>query len=217
MAKLAIAVQHHPKRAELLEPLLCAIGGNCLVARDPDPDGKPNAWRAYRHALELAPGWASHFLIIQDDARVCSSLALSASLVADARPEALVALFVGGRPQEAAQKLLRACRDDRSLCLIGARRWVPVVGLLWPRPIIESALAFVDAQRWPEAFNSDDEIVGHIARNLGLEVWATVPSLIEHEDLVPSVVGRRARGGHDRGRVAACFIGDGDPLAIAWA
>lgn len=219
MGKLAVAIQHHPARAELLPPLLRAMSpATCLIARDPDPDGRPNAWRTYRRALELAPRWASHLLVLQDDVTPSRWLAISAPRVAESRPDALVALFVGGRPQEAAGKLMRACAADRSLVEIGARRWVPVVALIWPTAAIPAALEFVDSKRWPERFCADDEIVGHIARELELEVWATVPSLVEHEDVTASLVGRRARGGQDRGRVAACFIRDeDDSRAIIWA
>src|SRR4051794_7844007 len=106
MGKLAVAIQHHPARAELLPPLLRALQpASCLIARDPDPSGRPNSWRTYRRALELAPSWASHLLILQDDVTPSRWLPISAPRVAAARPDALVALFVGGRPQEAAGKL----------------------------------------------------------------------------------------------------------------
>ncbi len=216
--KLATAIQHHPERATLLAPLLEALGGSVVIVSDPDPEAeRRSAWRTYRHALENAPSGASHLLILQDDVLPVPFALAGARLAAAIHPCGLLSLFVAGKPQEAAQRLLRACQRDEPLVEIGARRWVPAVALIWPVEVIPEALAFVDAKNWPERFNADDEIIGHIARHLKLEVWATVPSLIEHEDIVPSVAGgRRSRGGRDPGRTAACFIPDLDPREIDW-
>jgi hypothetical protein len=216
--KLAVAIQHHPARADLLAPLLTALDCSAVIVSDPDPEGERSAWRTYRAALEAAPASATHLLVVQDDASPCRHAVAAARQIIEIKPEALLTLFVGGRPQGAARKLLAACERDEPLANIGAHPWVPAVAVVWPTSAIEAALAFVDAQRWPVKFNADDEIIGRIAKKLGLEVWATVPSLVQHEDLVPSVTGgRRARGGHDPGRLAACFIPDLDALSIDWA
>jgi hypothetical protein len=46
---------------------------------------------------------------------------------------------------------------------------------------------------------------------------ATVPSLVDHPDTTPSLLGKRARGGVDRSRVASCWVGtECDPLTIDW-
>ena len=80
-------------------------------------------------------------------------------------------------------------------------------------------LAWVDAQGWPYAFNADDEIIGRLTRALGIPVYATVPSLVDHPDDVASIVGsREPMFGGNRDRVAHCYIGDhADPRGIRWS
>ena len=45
---------------------------------------------------------------------------------------------------------------------------------------------------------------------------ACVPSIVQHEDIAPSVAGQKARAGVDDTRVAAHWIGDRDPLELDW-
>lgn len=79
-------------------------------------------------------------------------------------------------------------------------------------------LEFADAQKRPAEIRSDDEFLGRFLRHAGEHMLATVPSLVEHEDMVASLIGLRPRGGEDPGRVAACWIGDCEGCAseIDW-
>jgi len=211
--RLAVAIQHHPERADLLPPLLDVLAP-AYVATDPDPDAKKRMpLRSYLAALRAIPDDASHLLIVQDDVRVCRNFRAAAELVVTSRPEALVAFFVPGQPPEMCHAI--ACAVDRRERIIPlpCRRWVPVVALAWPADLARSFLAYQEAQRWPPSFGADDEGVGRWSREQGLEILATAPSLVQHPDDTPSLVGRRVRGG----RCAAVYIGDeDDPLALAW-
>lgn len=94
---------------------------------------------------------------------------------------------------------------------------MPVVALAWPAALIRPALDYVDAQDWPPAFRSDDEIAGRCLRHLRAEAYATVPSLVQHEDVLPSLIGRKAAAGADPARVAYCFASaDCDVATIDW-
>src|SRR3990167_2873774 len=64
--RLSIAIQTHPDRDHLACALLEQIGEGELAC-DPEPDGRPNPWRTYRHALEATPADATHAAIVQDD------------------------------------------------------------------------------------------------------------------------------------------------------
>jgi hypothetical protein len=94
------------------------------------------------------------------------------------------------------------------------RQWVPTVGLVWPAETPRRALEWVDAQDWPRGFTADDEVAGRIADALGLSVLATVPSLVQHDDVVPSLTGARAQAGADPSRVAVYFLEE--PDGIDW-
>lgn len=222
---LSIAIQHHPKRPELLGPLMAAMtpGPPPNIVFDPDPNNPhPSPWRTYRRALEETPAWASHRLIVQDDALVCRSFPLAAQRAVAARPEAVVVFCVLGAPKSWAMRVITAANSDSpwaELHFGAVRTWLPVVATSWPANVIRPALDYVDSRSWPNPFRADDEIAGRIVTDLKLKVLATAPSLVDHPDVVPSSMGRRtAQGGLNPNRVAACFIDDSccDPLSIDW-
>lgn len=216
---ISICIQHHPRRADLLTGLLSALTpAKVQVIRDPDPSGPAGPWRTYRRALETTPAWASHRVILQDDVTLCRSFFSTLERALAARPDQLVALCVCARPRISARRIHSAAHDGRSWAVLDISRFVPVIALAWPAELIAPALEWVDQQTWPREFTADDEIVGRAARALRLEVLATVPSLVQHEDMVPSLIGRRVlAGGRDPGRVAALFVaGNADPAAIDW-
>lgn len=215
MVRLSVAVQAHPARSELAEALAGAIG-DAEVVYDEDESGFPSPWRCYRVALERTPSWATHRLVVQDDATVCRNFAAAAELAVSAQPDGLVVFWHGGQPRENLLAIDRSLAAGCPWAPLNPQRWIPVVAVSWPADLIEPALEFVDEQGWPPQFRADDEIVGRIARHLGVDVCATVPSLVEHEDEVPSLVGKRTAHGRDKGRVAAHFIDAGDPLEISW-
>lgn len=215
---VAVHVQAHPSRAEMAEALQAQIPGSRIVY-DPCPaNERPSAWRTYRACLEQVPHDATHLLIVQDDALLCRDFAEVLPRVAAARPNHIVCLFVAGVPQIAANAIMRACAADLPFADIMVTGWMPAVATMWPRSEIAPSLAYVDAQRWPDNFTADDEIIGRCARALSIPVVATVPSLVEHPDEVQSIAGQwRPMAGKNLRRVAACFIADDcDPLAIDW-
>lgn len=214
MVRLALVVQTHPARAELLAALLASLTPtHVLVARDPVPDGRASALRSYLAALALLPEWASHLCVIQDDALPCDGFVAGAAAAIAARPDNPIAFFTPRQPPDMAYKVKCAVQREETFVELPTRRWAPVVALSWPRELVPEFLAFVEEQKWPAQFGADDEAVGHFLRRRGTALYATVPSLVEHPDVVPSLVGKRPRGG----RTAARYIGSDDPLAVAWA
>lgn len=221
MTHVSIAIQHHPARAELAEALLALLradGAHADLAADPDPDAALRSpWRTYRHALETTPPNATHRLVLQDDVLVCDGFPAAAAAALAARPDRLVTFYVGGNARLAAARVTHAAAQGHAWADLRHFSWCPAVALAWPVDLIAPLLAYVDRQRWPETFRADDEIIGRYLRSAGALPLATVPSLVDHPDDVPSLIGTRARGGRDRGRIAACWIGDCDASAIDWA
>lgn len=217
MTHLSIGIQTHPDRADLAAALNTRIP-SAQLAVDPDPyDGLRSPWRTFRHALETTPSEATHRMVIQEDTEPCRDFEQVVRRAVRARPDRLLVLFVGGLPREHATQVYRACDAGNSWALLDHMRWCPIVCTIWPVPMIRPLLDWVDAQNWPVSFRADDEIVGRWLRATKQQPLATVPSLVEHPDLVPSLIGRRARGGRDTSRVAACFIHPQcDPLSIDW-
>ena len=203
---LSVAVQHHPSRADLLGPLGELLGPDDLVT-DPDPEGYPCPWRTYRLALDRTPSWASHRLIVQDDALPCDAFAAKAGAAIAEKPDAIICFFVPGATSGGANRIRRASLKGERWAAIGAGGFVPVVATSWPAARIADFLAFADKRRWrrPECAEADDGMVAKWVKTRGtnIEVWATVPSIVEHPDVVASLIGRKAMAGKNKGRVAA--------------
>ncbi len=215
MIRLSIAIQHHPRRTDIVGPLLAALPG-AELATDPDPTGKPSPWRTYRHALETTPIRATHRLIVQDDVVPCAGFHPAAIAALTAKPHRLVTFFVGGNPYEHARALRDASDRGSQWAELDTQRFCPVVCTAWPVELIHPFLAYVDAQHWPEQFTADDEMVGRFCQHHEHVPLATVPSLVDHPDDVPSLLGNKAMYGQDSGRTVSCWIGDCDPASIDW-
>lgn len=211
-----VLIQHHPARAELLPALLDRLPGARPVA-DPKPDAAlKSPWRTYRACL-LAPGDASHRLIVQDDVEVCDHFLEAVERAVEARPDDAIVLYVSAAPLSILRSMKDACARDEPFAVVPDRSWIPAVAVVWPTGMLRRIVEFADAQPWPESFVADDEILGRCRDALFLPVVATVPSLVEHPDVVASVVSKRRNlAGIDRSRVAWCFV-DGDPRAIDWS
>lgn len=230
MLRLSVAIQHHPRRRAMVDQLVARLAslprdlnpyvlgepgrsfprawcGDVEVVADPEADNPfPSPWRTYRHALERTPADATHRLVLQDDVTPCDRFLEAVEIAVAARPHRLLSFFHGGQPSENVARIYAAGSAGDAWAVVDPQRWCPAVALCWPAGLIPRLLEFVDRQDWPETFRADDEIFGHFLRDAGEHALASVPSLVEHADLVPSLVGRRAAGGHDLGRVAACPI-----------
>lgn len=145
------------------------------------------------------------------------NFAAALTRVADANPMNPVVLFLGGLPRTTGAKALQALKRGSHYSPVWIRDFMPVVAVLWPKQKAEDFLAWSKVDKLPGAFPaSDDAIAGRWMLRTRQEVFVTMPSLVQHPDIVPSVIGRRQQWGKDKGRVALLFC-EGDPLEIDWS
>jgi hypothetical protein len=206
---VAFRVQAHPERTLAATALAREIGGD--VVWDPDPTSpRRSPWRTFRHLMMTAPDDTTHVLQIQDDTVVCPGFRQAVERAVAARPNNLLVFYVGTQAQMYADAVMRACAIDWPWAELKPWHWTPVVSTCWPRWMVDGFLEWTEKQhQWPEAFVADDEIVGRYMKHTGHVALATVPSLVDHLDVTPSVMGRgviRAERGH--ARRARCWIGD---------
>lgn len=144
----------------------------------------------------------THVLVVQDDAWPCFDFENRMLRAVEEKPDALVVLFAPGAGQHRRTMTLAHRAGDRWARLRST--WVPTVALVWP---VEHARAFVEFvpsryDPWTK-HRGDDAPVGYWAGRAKADVWATVPSLVEHPDVEPSLIGRPNSGGNNRARIAA--------------
>ena len=201
--RLAVRVQHHPSRAHLLPELLDRLDGlNPQVIIDPG-GRQVSSWRTHRLCLESLPDDATHLLVMQDDALPCAGFADAARAAITERPERIIAFFVSGIGHIARRVNLARKQGARWL-EFPQTSYIPLVATVYPAHIARQIPAFFDAKRIAIT-RADDAVVGQFCRAHRLTACATLPSLVEHRDVVASVTGMPSGRGSPH-RVAAWFV-----------
>jgi hypothetical protein len=198
-----VRVQHHPARASLVAPLLARLPASTEVVVDPDPESPVRSpLRTYVEALRRpVPDDVTHVLVVQDDAWPVDDFEARMLDALDRIPPGLVAFFVPGTNAHGRAQRAAARRGQPYVRLVST--WVPTVALAWPVGRARSFVEFVAAKYDVERQRGDDAPVGVFRSRHRVDAWASVPSLVEHPDVVPSLIGRRNSAGRDRARVAA--------------
>lgn len=202
-------VQHHPARAHLIPSLLPRLKGLPVevIEHSSDP---PSPWAGYLRCLADLPA-CSHLLILQDDAVPVRNFTDQVRQIAIANPDVPVCLFLARLPRDASILAARALKAGQRYIQLPWRGFMPVVAVLWP---LAKALEFrtwaeehpsLPGQREPR---SDDAMAGMWKISTKQTVRATVPSIVQHPDMEPSLIGRRRAWGQDTGRVAFALADD---------
>lgn len=210
-------VQHHPSRAHLLAPLLAALPPDAQVVADPgSTTARRSPIRCYLECLRTIDKPETHLVVVQDDAVPCRDFPAALEAVVAARRADLLALFVPGVMPNS-RRVLDACWEGKRWAQLDPATWVPAVALAWPAPLAARFLAWYGQAPRDAGKTADDGLIGEWARAEHVPVWACVPSLVEHSDTEPSLVGTAHFGGLAPNRVAACWTGrDWSPLEFDW-
>lgn len=202
-------IQHHPSRAHLLPALLQNLGSipTDVIA---DPGGaRPIAWRTYRACLSSADCNALYTLIIQDDTLPCPGFPEALRSCLSAAEGAPVALFTPRTALRSKIAFWQAQKEGKSFAVLDRREWVSVVALAWPGEMIPRFLAWADQRGYgPDRSRADDAIVGEFMRATGTQVLASIPCLVEHPDVEPSLANGRS-GWQRNPRLALEFAREG--------
>lgn len=206
-------IQAHPRRVDLREDLISSLKGLRVRVSEHESD-PPSPWKGYRTLLERAlpkTREGDHLLVLQDDCQVSLNFVPAIRHVTAANPDTPVVLFLAYLPRKSASNATRMRALRKSYVDMFVNDFCPVVGMLWPR---EKAQEFYEwtqvSSLGPADHNarSDDAVVGAWMRRTRQHIRATVPSLVQHPDMVESLIGRRHAYGKDRGRVALFFAED---------
>ncbi|MBB5780735.1 NAD-dependent epimerase/dehydratase family protein [Nonomuraea jabiensis] len=197
--RLSGAVMAHPRRMEAAARL---AGGVLDVVTDPDPGGRPSAFRTSLLAWSSIPGDSTHHFLLHDDMVLSGTFFQRAERAARALPDAALALFAFWNSRNGAAVRQGALAGARWVA--GAGEYTPVAALLLPKDVAEGYVEWAAGRgdTWP-----DDVLMGRYLRQAGVPVFVAVPSLAEHEDLA-SLVDNDFQGV----RRSPCFFTD-DPLA----
>lgn len=206
--RIAYRVQHAAGRDAALARLLAGLTPVVPeVVTDHEVDDA-NPMRCFLRCLSDIPDGVTHLCVLQDDALPCTGYeSLLQEAVGD-RSEDVLSLFVGGLPNKTRKDFHQAMLRGDKWCPVYFRDIHHVVGTVWPTGLAREFVDWFAVTKVPGAQppRSDDAVVGFWARTTHRTVWATVPCLVEHDDVFPTTIHRRDRP-NDRGRRAIFFAG----------
>lgn len=215
MSSIHTVIQHHPSRAAVLPDLIAALGDlDPQVITDPGHDQTWSAWRSFRACLQACPANSGHLLVIQDDAVPCLGFDTAARSALAVKPDRIVCFYVGGG--RVGEPLVKAAVSCASWAALDQNLWVPLVATAFPRAIVAELLEWAESDSFAQKSRGDDAVLGKFMRAKGHIAWATIPNLVQHPDVLPSLIRRTAAAGRDRNRVAVCWVGEEDVSQIVW-
>lgn len=200
---ISVAIQHHPARAQGLARVLERVP-EAEVVSDPEPDAIRSPQRGYLECLRTTPAGATHRIVLQDDTLPCVDFMRHAGAAIAEQPDTLIAFFVPGSATGGMNRVKWARKKGERWANVGGVQCVPVVALSWPVSLFESYFAFCELPRQIN-HRCDDEVVTRFTKRNKLPVWATIPSLVEHPDDIPSSIGKRHTNGSKPWRIAYIF------------
>ena len=201
--KLSVAVMAHPQRAEFIPELLESLGQGTVVW-----DEINDRWDTGRRAMLAYDPFATHHVVVQDDAIVCRDFVAGVEEALEhVPPFHPVGLYLGRvRPYGALVSRLVAQAGDASWITMPAINWG--VAIVVPVVTLEEMIEYCDL--WDRDKNYDRRLSRWFEKGK-LRCWYTWPSLVEHRDS-PSLVANRGGGRH-----AHRFLGaDVSALGLDW-
>lgn len=180
---LSVVVMHHPSRRDQVPALLAACGPLAVrVVEDPDPTGPPSPLRTAKRAwAAIAPG-ATHHVVLQDDIMPMAGFAEQLERAVAARPQAGVTLSVQQTSPRNSYAVRRAALAGHPFAEMSSVEWVPTLALALP--VADAAALAEYLERFPDSHVDDDHLVRAFCAERGISVFATVPNLVEHADVV---------------------------------
>lgn len=158
---------------------------------------------------------------------VCRGFREAARSALAAHPDELVAFFAPAMLQNVVHQQAVALQAGHPWAVVPVEGFVPMQALAMPAGMVRAMLAWTDQHpyrrtgmvSWTSSGNvqqarpNDDEIVARWARHAGIELWVTVPSLVDHDVGVPSTLGNDDL----QGRAARFLVPPGtDARDLAW-
>lgn len=193
--RLSVTIMAHPERALEAYQLRDSLDHPARIVFDPEPVSKESEqrWENGLKAWEMHDSFADYHLVLQDDAVVSWGLVDGASkALAVLGRSGFMSLFTGrARPMQT------EIADALSLARVEGHHWVAIPGLRWGVAIAAPVWTIPEMLSWASKRQgvSYTARIGNYYQNiLGWRCWYPYPSLVDHRDELPSLIGRQHRG-----------------------
>ncbi|MFE6127036.1 NAD-dependent epimerase/dehydratase family protein [Streptomyces sp. NPDC056437] len=192
------AVMVHPRRMHIaMELIRSARRGFLDIVLDPEPEA-PVSLRTAIRAWASVPRWATHHLVLEDDALLSTGFTEQAERAAAAAPDDAIAFYSNWNARNGGAVRLGALAGAR--WVTSAAEYTPTVALMLPAEIAEGFEPYARryGDEWP-----DDVVMARYLSQAGVRTLIAVPNLVQH-GTQPSLSDNDFHGL----RLAACLAPD---------
>ncbi len=203
--RISAAIMAHPKRKKQAEALSKMLKQYPFVDvsisfDQPGANSHQEEWDNGKRALQAGVGLGEWHVVVQDDAILCPDFHSNLEGAIRAAPsKSLISLYTGtSRP---IGKRVKTAVDNAYHA-----SWLQFWMLLWgvgiaiPSDHIEPVLEFVNDPQYKDS--QYDTRIGYFYNRNRLPVYYTMPSLVDHDDDLPSLLGGHGREINGDRRVA---------------
>jgi len=172
--RVSVAVMAHPAREEVAETLARNVGARVTWDRHRDE------WETGSRALAAYDRFATHHIVLQDDAVPVPEFRRHAAAAIAQHPDSLISFYLGrSRPPHVQRRIIRAtlAADERRAAWISDDRLLHGVGIALPIGDIDALLEWCRIRNLPY-----DDRIGTWYRAQRRKVMYTWPSLVDHAD-----------------------------------
>jgi len=205
--KLAVNIQHSPKRNRLLQHLLFSLDGfkptNII-------EDTVSCWSGCQKCLTTYPVGTTHILVMQDDVIACPDFIKTVKKIISILPDKPITFFCRD------EIILAAKQRKQNFALL--KVWFMAQAYVMPVAMAQDLVAWGNKHINP-ARTIDDENMAMYFLHHGIKVYATAPSLVDHLGWQSTTITDRDgdRYFDVNRRVARWFIGyDESGLKIKW-
>lgn len=200
--KISIAVMAHPKRMVEAAELMTQILEYPFCDYRLITDATNTEWATGKRALQVGIGMGDWHVVIQDDAILTPNFYENIERAITAlQQRTLISLYTGtSRPIPGRVKAAVDRAPDGSFLRFMQLMWG--VGIVLPTSHIEPMLEFVE-----DIDLQYDNKIGEFYCRQGLPVYYTVPSLVDHNDDMPSLLPGHGRAINHEARKAHRLAG----------
>lgn len=191
MPSISYAIMCHPSRLEHAKRAFAGLPNEAVkYVVDPSPEAGPATLRTARLAWRRVEAGSDFHVVLQDDAILAKDFDSNLrNVLAQCPPRSAVSLYTEWSSLTGAVGRVAALQGSR---LIPVSDWyLPTLALGMPASACTPLADFLDRQ---PIHIPDDVAVHQFCQFHGLQMFVTVPTLVQHDSGLASVVGNAGKG-----------------------
>ena len=187
MVKISVAVMAHPSRRASAMALASELGQYPFSDQTIIWDKHNEEWHTGERAMRWGANRADWHIVIQDDAVLTPNFYNNIVNIVTAVPmKTVVSLYVG-KVRPLPERVLDAMNKAPDGSWLQHYMLMWGVGILLPSDHIEPMLDYIDEPKYKET--AYDIRIGMFYHSNRLPIYYAVPSLVDHDDSIGSLIG----------------------------